>query len=128
MVASLGGASAPGAIANEVLPGGAVAGLEAQLARYQKELSNCVNCASAKTPEGKEEIQRLSNEVDKLKARIEASGQATKIRSEGEETVSGRPEKGGRIAESPVLSINESSISPEARRYFVVGSAVDTFG
>lgn len=49
-----------------------MASLEAQLARYQQELSNCVNCDSANTAEGKETIQALSNKISSVKARIEA--------------------------------------------------------
>lgn len=48
-------------------------GLEAQLARYQKELSNCVNCDTANTREGRETIQALSNKISQIKTRIEAS-------------------------------------------------------
>jgi len=48
------------------------AGLESQLARYQKELSNCVNCDTANTRAGRETIQTLSNRISQIKARIEA--------------------------------------------------------
>jgi hypothetical protein len=47
------------------------AALEAQIDRYQDELSNCVNCSSAKTLEGKEKIQSISNKISALKARIQ---------------------------------------------------------
>ena len=68
MVAAIGSASAA--------YGGGVtrtpaAGLEAQLVRYQKELADCVNCESAKTPEGKERIQTISNKISEVRARID---------------------------------------------------------
>jgi hypothetical protein len=35
------------------------AGLDAQIARYKKELPDCVNCESAKTTKGKAKIQAI---------------------------------------------------------------------
>jgi hypothetical protein len=55
------------------------AALHAELARYQKQLSDCVNCPSSKTLEGKANIQELSNKigVDQERMRqIEAAGAA----------------------------------------------------
>jgi hypothetical protein len=52
--------------------GPSVVGLQAQLDRYQKELSDCTNCSSAKTLEGRQSIQTLSNQIGEIKARIEA--------------------------------------------------------
>lgn len=48
-----------------------VADLEAQLARYQKALSDCVGCSSAKTPEGQNAINEISCKICDIKARIE---------------------------------------------------------
>ncbi|MFH1494900.1 MAG: hypothetical protein ABIG70_08905 [Pseudomonadota bacterium] len=48
-------------------------GLEARLARYQRELSNCVKCNTANTREGRESIQALSDKISALKTRIEES-------------------------------------------------------
>lgn len=52
--------------------GTSTAGIEAQLARYQKELSDCINCASAKTPEGKAAIEAATNKIRLAEARIES--------------------------------------------------------
>lgn len=60
---------------------GSPAGLEVQLARLQSELSDCVNCASANTAEGKAKIQELSNQINSIRARIES---ASKSRVPGE--------------------------------------------
>lgn len=57
--------------APQVNAGAATGGLEARLARYQKELSDCVNCASAKTLEGKQKIQDVSSKISEIKTRIE---------------------------------------------------------
>jgi hypothetical protein len=45
--------------------------LQAQLDRYQKELSDCVDCDSANTRQGRETIQALSNKISAIKARLE---------------------------------------------------------
>lgn len=52
------------------------AALEAQLERYQKELSDCVNCPSAKTSEGKAQIADISGKISDLKNRIQKTGEA----------------------------------------------------
>lgn len=67
MVASIGSAalSSPGVATTPT------SGLETQITRYQKQLSECVNCASAKTPEGKAAIETISNKIGSAQARIE---------------------------------------------------------
>jgi len=52
------------------------AALEAQLERYQKELSDCLNCSSAKTSEGKRRIADISGKISDLKYRIQKPGEA----------------------------------------------------
>ena len=46
------------------------ASLHADLARYQRQLSDSVNCASAKTLEGKTHIQELSSKISTTQERI----------------------------------------------------------
>jgi hypothetical protein len=58
-------------VASAAAPAGASVGLRAQLADYQKQLSECVNCASAKTLEGKAQIQALSDKIGDIKARLD---------------------------------------------------------
>lgn len=68
MVSALSG-SAGGASAYQ--PGGASpVDLQARLDRYQKQLSDCVNCASAKTPKGKADIAAISARIDDVKRAI----------------------------------------------------------
>ena len=40
-----------------------IASLSVQVATYQKQLADCVNCESAKTLQGKENIQEISNKI-----------------------------------------------------------------
>jgi hypothetical protein len=47
------------------------ASLAAEVARYQKQLADCVNCPStSSTPEGKAAIQELSNKISVDQGRI----------------------------------------------------------
>ncbi|MCU6433721.1 FlxA-like family protein [Undibacterium sp. Jales W-56] len=67
------GSSASGAInaTNPTNSAALAASLQAQLAIYQQQLSDCVNCASSKTIEGKEQIQSLSAKISGVRARID---------------------------------------------------------
>lgn len=51
-------------------------GLEFQVEKYKKELSECINCASAKTPEGKKAIAEASAKLHAAQTRLEKSQQA----------------------------------------------------
>jgi hypothetical protein len=53
-------------------PGGspAFASLQAQLQRFEQQLSECINCASAETPRGKADIEAISARIGQLKGRI----------------------------------------------------------
>lgn len=63
----------------------AAAALEAQLAQYQQQLSDCVNCDSSKTLEGKQQIQTISSKISAVKKNIEqaksVSAQDTPVRT-----------------------------------------------
>lgn len=52
-------------------------GLRAKLDRYEKQLSDCVNCASAKTPEGKADIAAISAKIDEVKRAIAGTSNGT---------------------------------------------------
>ncbi|HEY7986539.1 MAG TPA: FlxA-like family protein [Methylophilaceae bacterium] len=47
------------------------AGIQAQIAIYQRQLSDCVNCSSASTIEGKTEIQDISSKISAAKSQIQ---------------------------------------------------------
>jgi hypothetical protein len=51
-------------------------GLEFELAKYQKELSDCVNCDSANTAEGRSKIQEIHTKISAVQARIERTAVA----------------------------------------------------
>jgi len=68
-------ASTTGATGSSASPSAAAA-LQAQLDRYQKELADCVNCSSAKTEAGKQNIQDISGKISDLKARIDQESNA----------------------------------------------------
>jgi len=68
MVAAIGSSPATSAAAQV---GATSGGVEAQIARYKKELSDCVNCASAKTPQGQAAIQAASAKVSIAEASLE---------------------------------------------------------
>jgi len=77
------------AIAPALIPGtGATTGtdavsLEAKIARYKQELSDCINCESAKTSQGKADIQRISNLISIAEARL-SSVKASKQNSQAD--------------------------------------------
>lgn len=50
--------------------GPSIAALQAQLDSYQKQLSDCVNCATATTPQGKQTIQDISSRISDVQARL----------------------------------------------------------
>jgi len=50
--------------------GQSAAALQAQLDRYEQQLSDCVNCNSAKTTEGQKAIQDLSNKIGQVKTQL----------------------------------------------------------
>jgi len=89
------------------------AGLEAQIARYEKQLSDCVNCSSAKTPEGKKAIAEISNKISATRARINEV-QATK--------------QAARPTAADTTSADLTPAAPQKRTDSTVGSRIDVFG
>lgn len=51
--------------------GPSASALTAQLQRYQKQLSDCVNCPSANTPESRTTAELLSNKIAETRQLIE---------------------------------------------------------
>jgi hypothetical protein len=58
----------------------AAAALLAQLQRLQQQLSECVNCASGKTPEGRAAADALRGRIGQVEARIAHSDQVSERR------------------------------------------------
>ena len=57
--------------------------LQAQLQRYQQQLSDCVNCASAKTPQGKADIESISSRISRVQESIAAIDNVAPARAAG---------------------------------------------
>ena len=71
MVNSVGSYTSPNVLPTVKVGGTSRAGLEAQLTRYKKEHSACVNCESAKTQSGKLNIQSLETKISQIESRIQ---------------------------------------------------------
>lgn len=122
--------AATGALASSAAPvpqgGGSTGGLDAQLARYQKQLSECINCASSKTPEGRREIDDLYGKIHDLQARIEeARGGGPVFRVSSTEQTAGLP---GATASTQGSQPEQGASSRRATIYDTVGSVIDTYG
>lgn len=103
MVAAIGQVPATGAIS----PGAAAAGLEGQLARYRKQLSECVNCASSKTAEGKAEIEAISARISEIRTRIDKiAGTQTGNQLERPEEANAATATGANTPSKPAAAVN----------------------
>ncbi len=73
--------------------------LRAELARYERVRTDCVNCSSAKTIEGKRNIQSLDTQISALKAKLTVVQQpdASTSRAGSEAVSSSAPAPAGRI-------------------------------
>ena len=106
------------------------AGLEARLARYQKELADCVNCDSANTREGRETIQVLSNKVSEIKARIEevtATNSSTHPAAPNARTSAGVGVNRVALASGAQDKIAVATVSASGSAAATVGSRLDVF-
>lgn len=72
MVTSI-GSSVGSSLASTVKP---IAGLDAQILQYKKELMDCVTCESSKTTKGKAHIQALSAKINALTSQVEQASNA----------------------------------------------------
>lgn len=52
------------------------AGLEAQQRLLERKLSDCVNCDSARTPEGKAEIEAITAKLTEVKEKLKVTSDA----------------------------------------------------
>lgn len=51
--------------------------LDAQLARFQTQLSDSVNCDSAKTPQGQQQIAKISRQIQEIKEQMAQASNTT---------------------------------------------------
>ncbi len=121
MVQAIGSPAAYGA-ANS---GAGTAGLQAQLARYQKQLSECVNCESSKTAEGKAEIQAISGRISEVKERID---KVAEVKAESGPAALGRStaaENPAHLGAAVKAGVNGGSDGAPRQVFGTVGSLVD---
>jgi len=110
--------------------GGSDAGLRGQLARYEKELSACVNCDTANTLAGQQKIQELSNRIAQIKTRIEDAGAAEQIRRTASTPAAVRaPGEAGGVALASASAATTADTASAAdgrpRRLDGIGSRID---
>jgi hypothetical protein len=110
--------------------GASTAGIEAQIVRYKKELSDCVNCASAKTPEGKAAIQAISTKISTAQARIEkitADKPASQPPTPGTTTANNTPANTYAVASTAESKTSAESVSASDSSGSTAGRFVDVF-
>ena len=106
--------------------GQSAAGLQAQLDRYQQKLSDCINCSSAKTLQGQEAIQTLSNKIGEIKARIEQIT-ATQTNTQPSSVKASATTDITAINEVPVANIKDNTSVSSASASGLAISAVGNF-
>lgn len=107
--------------------GTSTAGIEAQIVRYKKELSDCVNCPSSKPPEGKAAIQAITNKISTAQARIEkinADKPASQPAASSTTTANNTPANTYAVASTAVSKTSAESASASGS---TTGSLVDVF-
>lgn len=67
---SVGATGSAAGATGAIRPGASRVGLAAQLERLKKQLSDCVNCESARTQSGKANIQQIANRIGATEARL----------------------------------------------------------
>jgi len=111
------------AVFSATAAGGSVGGsagtgaLEAQKTQCERQLSDWVNCASAKTPEGKAKIAEFTTKLATINAQIQQAGKAR--------------EQAGSAATRPDTADNASNATtkaaPGAHLFSPLGSRLDTY-
>jgi hypothetical protein len=96
----------------------AAAALLAQLQRLQQQLSDCVNCASGKTPEGKAAADAIRGKISQVEQRISQSDQVDERRQAQLRT--GKAEPAASVAA-------ESGTVAQARKTSGTGQIIDLF-
>ncbi|HUW51343.1 MAG TPA: hypothetical protein VMV75_10065 [Sulfuricella sp.] len=105
--------------------GASTAVLESQLAQCERQLSDRVHCGSAKTPEGKDAIQALTNRISEIKARLEKAVVA-KSNSHSATLNAKTPANPNKDAAAPIAGVADPAAAPRSANGGV-GSLVDVF-
>jgi cob(I)alamin adenosyltransferase len=96
----------------------AAAALQAQLQRLQQQLSDCVNCADAKSPQNKATADALRSKISQLESRIQQSDQVSERRE--------RLLNSGKVEPATSLAAQSGTVSPTAKGAGV-GQIIDVF-
>jgi hypothetical protein len=109
MVAAIGSS----AFSGNYSPVSPTAGLEAQIAQYQRQLSDCVNCDSANTLQGKETIQAISSKISTAKARVEEINASRTVnqtvRLDNPTLATAKPDNATDAAVNPTANVQKTS-------------------
>ncbi len=103
--------------ATEAAP--AAAALLAQLQRLQQQLSECVNCATGKTPEGKASADAIRARISEVEQGITASDQASERRATLLRSGKVEPAAAVAAASGTVAQVYKTSAGP--------GQVIDVF-
>lgn len=117
------------AAAPSVNPAAQLAGLEAQIAQYKQQLSDCVNCDSATTVAGQTAIEELSSKIKVTRERLDTIA-ATKSGDSGEKVQGSADVPAVKpLADQAVDPSNAGSTASqsEARRLAPTGALLDVF-
>jgi hypothetical protein len=96
----------------------AAAALLAQLQRLQQQLSDCVNCAAGKTPEGKAAADAIRAKISQVEQRISHSDQV----SERRDTLL----RAGKTEPAASLAATADTV-PAASKSQGIGQIIDVF-
>ena len=105
-------------------------GLEAQLAQYQVQLADWVNCPSCKTPEGKAKIAAISAKISDIEQRMKARDVARQGDGSGK-SANGSPTISDQDKPQPhgtVVAVRADALIPTSRVSIgPIGTRVDVF-
>jgi hypothetical protein len=101
----------------------AAGSLDAELAKYQSELADCVSCPSGKTSAGMANITQIASKLDAVKVRIRAAEQAKTSEQVTSSKIDASREQQSRAAQNAV----GSSPAPDSISAGGRGSIVDLY-
>jgi hypothetical protein len=96
----------------------AAAALQAQLGRLLQQLAECTNCAGAKTPAGKADIEAIRAKISSVEQRISHSDEASSRRRS--------QLSAGKVEPAASLAAAAGTVS-QLRKTAGLGQVIDTF-
>lgn len=98
-------------------------GQRSELARLEKELSACINCATAKTREGQAKIDAVSQRISQVREKIGVAEQSQAARTQASPPAAAEPRG---LAASDAGLYKPQGGSPFAGSPASVGQRIDT--